>query len=180
MPTTPTRCFNLNLPATRGDHGANRLRRFAPGATRHVARLEHDVRLPSTASLGQAPIVPPPRRASERQTPIRCASCEFGLCFGRWRWKQGAQFWRDCEAGHWKGEDFRPNRNQRGSPDRRREAIQKRKLLCAAVSSGRTLLANPIENLRNFTFTERSGRVRNGDGGGGIGIGRSPSLKPLL
>ena len=67
-------------------------------------------------------------------------------------------------------EKFRPNRNRRGSPDQRREAIQRRKSLCAAVSAVRTHPANPFENRRNSASVGRPERVRNGDGGGQGGI----------
>ena len=63
--------------------------------------------------------------------PIRYASCMFGLCFGRERWKQGATFWRGCESGHWKGEEIcdrtgigavRPTRDERPFRDGNRSA----------------------------------------------------------
>lgn len=72
-------------------------------------------------------------------------------------------------------EKFRPNRNRLGSPDQRREAIQRRKSLCACVSAVRTRQANPFENRRKSALVGRPERVRKGDGGGGDGSERQPS-----
>lgn len=68
---------------------------------------------------------------------------------------------------------FRPNRNRRGSPDQRREAIQRRKSLCARVSAVRTQPANPFENGRKSASVGQLERVRNGDGGGAASLGPS-------
>ncbi|MBB6262393.1 hypothetical protein FHS77_002967 [Paenochrobactrum gallinarii] len=73
---------------------------------------------------------------------------------------------------------LRPNRNRHGSPDQRREAIQRRKSLHAGVSAVRTHPANPFENRRNSPLHRWSEQVRNGDGGGGSGTGVEPSLPP--
>jgi len=71
---------------------------------------------------------------------------------------------------------FRPNRNQRSSPDQRRRAIQRRKSPCPCVSAVRTHPANPFENRRKSASVGRHERVRNGDGGGADGPERQPSL----
>ena len=65
---------------------------------------------------------------------------------------------------------FRPNRNRRGSPDQRREAIQRRKTLRTRVSAVRTQSANPFENRRKSASSKGPERVRKGDGGGATGI----------
>ena len=77
---------------------------------------------------------------------------------------------------------FRPNRNRGGSPDQRRDVVQRRKSLHTRVSAIRSHPATPFENRGKSPHWARHELVRKGDGGGGDGpeIGRSPPHKLLF
>src|SRR6056297_1403360 len=83
------------------------------------------------ASPSPPPIDPPPLRAVRPAHPSATPpACSVSVPLDR-RWKQGAQFWRGCESGHWKSEEnsdrtgigaVRPTRDERPFRDGKRVA----------------------------------------------------------